>query len=399
MKLKNSKLSPWIAVPLALALSSGCAAEADTDLGTHQVQGSPPAPDMLDVLFVVDNSGSMAEEQASMAANFQALIEQLENMPSGMPSLHVGVVSTDVGAGPHTSGCEGVGDNGTLIAEPSLLSDCTGPTDAFIKRSVLADGSISTNYSGSLAETFQCIANIGVTGCGFEQPLESMRRALGSNPGFLRAEASLAIIIISDEDDCSASDLGLFDPNEDGELGPMSSFRCTEQGLLCDGEVPLRSAKSYTSCAPAPSANWLFHPDEFVSFLSGLKGGTDGIMVAVIAGDRNGLSVDEVDGHPSVSPSCSSGNGTAIGAYRLGYFAEQFDNNLVTSICEPELTGALASTGAMLADALKGADDDNETLPEEESQAGGCSTTGGGGSGLLALFALIGLGRRRRERL
>ena len=52
------------------------------------------------------------------------------------------------------------------------------------------------------------------TTSGFEQPLEAMYRALLDpeklNQGFLREDAFLAVIIISDEDDCSTEDNRMF---------------------------------------------------------------------------------------------------------------------------------------------------------------------------------------------
>ena len=69
----------------------------------------------------------------------------------------------------------------------------------------------STNYTGALADVLSCLAMaVGVGGSAYPQPLQALRMALNplagmneSNRGFLRDEASLAIIVISDQDDCS----------------------------------------------------------------------------------------------------------------------------------------------------------------------------------------------------
>ena len=90
----------------------------------------------LDVLFVVDNSGGMWEQQLSMAANFPRFIDVLETLPGGLPNLNIGVVSTDVGAGPYgIAGCSVLGDNGVLQATrgEGAPAGCTGPSDPFIK--------------------------------------------------------------------------------------------------------------------------------------------------------------------------------------------------------------------------------------------------------------------------
>ena len=54
----------------------------------------------LDILFVVDNSGSMAGEQASLAANFPSFIGVLQTIEGGLPNVHIGILSSNVGAAP-----------------------------------------------------------------------------------------------------------------------------------------------------------------------------------------------------------------------------------------------------------------------------------------------------------
>ena len=51
----------------------------------------------LDILFVVDNSGSMAEEQALLSANFAAFIDVLE-APDVKANYRIGVTTTDSGS-------------------------------------------------------------------------------------------------------------------------------------------------------------------------------------------------------------------------------------------------------------------------------------------------------------
>jgi hypothetical protein len=63
-----------------------------------------------------------------------------------------------------------------------------------------------------VAGAFSCIAQLGPDGCGYEQSLEAMYRALDPavNPGFIRDDAALAVLFITDEDDCSARDTSLY---------------------------------------------------------------------------------------------------------------------------------------------------------------------------------------------
>ena len=77
------------------------------------------------------------------------------------------------------------------------------------------------NYNGDITDAFTCIAALGDQGCGFEGQLKSPRWALDplnsppGNEGFLRPEAFLAVILITNEDDCSVpDDSDLIDPQQ-----------------------------------------------------------------------------------------------------------------------------------------------------------------------------------------
>jgi hypothetical protein len=81
--------------------------------------------------------------------------------------------------------------------------------------------------AAEVAADLACVAPRG-DGCAIEQPLEAVLRALApeatANAGFLRERSLLAIVIVSDQDDCSAADPRLFDP-ADAELGVLA-VRC-----------------------------------------------------------------------------------------------------------------------------------------------------------------------------
>ena len=53
----------------------------------------------LDILFMVDNSPSMDTKQEALAKTFPAMFKVLETMEGGLPDLHIGVISSDLGAG------------------------------------------------------------------------------------------------------------------------------------------------------------------------------------------------------------------------------------------------------------------------------------------------------------
>lgn len=136
----------------------------------------------VDVLFVVDNSGSMADDQEILASNFDAFIDAA----AGEPNLdfHLGVTTTDV-----------LGGTGGPFVAPFLRDSSAG-----------------------LATQFAEQVHVGVGGSGLELGLEAMRRALddfasSTNAGFLRSEAALSVVIVSDEEDSGAiPDVAVLDP-------------------------------------------------------------------------------------------------------------------------------------------------------------------------------------------
>src|ERR1700712_2487111 len=58
----------------------------------------------VDILFVVDDSPSMLDKQANLAANFPNFINVLNTIQGGLPDVHIGVVTSDLGA----SGADGM---------------------------------------------------------------------------------------------------------------------------------------------------------------------------------------------------------------------------------------------------------------------------------------------------
>jgi hypothetical protein len=312
----------------------------------------------LDILFVIDNSGSMGEEQASLTANFPVFIDVLQTLEGGLPNVHIGVVSSDVGAGPFAiSGCTGAGDGGALLVGDAACR----PTGA----SYLSDvsdgaGGRITNYPGSLADAFSCNAVLGTTGCGFEQHLESMRRALdgsnGGNAGFLRDDAYLAVIFIADEDDCSTADTQMFDTSQnsiDSELGYLSSFRCFEFGVDCEtGNDDPRAPGPRTGCFPREDSPYMHGVQEYVDFLKSLKEDDSQIIVATIVGNPEPVQVGQdldMPERPALVPSCQSPSGRADPAVRLDFFAKQFPNrNAFTTICNEDLSDALQVIGTQI---------------------------------------------------
>ncbi len=400
----------------ALLLCSACSTDAQVGSMVPRGGSPPEGPIQLDVLFVIDNSGSMSEEQVSLADNFDNFIDALSTLESGVPDLHIAVVSSNVGISPfQTTGCVGDGDDGKFQNTPR--GACSPPSGYFIiDETDPVSGGHVTNYptTATLQEVFSCIARLGSTGCGLEQHFESMKRALDGhrpeNANFLRPDAFLAVIFIADEDDCSAADGAVFDPSQisiSDPLGPFGSFRCSEFGMLCDGAPISRSPAAYTTCEPRGDS-YLHHPSHYTDFLNTVKADPNKIVVAGIVG--NAAPVEVVlnqDANPEMEPSCSSGNGSAIPGIRFRWFLDQFGERAAfTSICDADLSVAVTDVGTVVRNAII----DYPTEPDAgmpgvdpSGDSGGCSVgraagPTGGALVLLAGVLLLAARPRRRDR-
>ena len=164
----------------------------------------------VDLLFLVDDSSSMRLSQDNLRRNFPVLMQTLKNQPGGMPNVHIAVISSDMGAGDGSvASCDSTGGkNGIFQYTPQGSCASTGllPGATYI-----SDIGGAKNYTGNLEDVFTCIAALGESGCGFEHQFASITRALGvdglgaapaENAGFLRPDAFLAIVMITNEDDC-----------------------------------------------------------------------------------------------------------------------------------------------------------------------------------------------------
>ena len=324
----------------------------------------------VDILFVIDNSGSMGDEQTSLVNEFPGFMAELSTIAGGLPNVHIGVVSSNVGAGPFTGwgpACPVDGDDGVLQNRPRQTG-CSPPAGHFIS-DVEKDGKRERNYSGTLEETFKCVAELGTDGCGFEHHMESMARALdGSRPenaGFLRPGALLAVVFIADEDDCSASDGALFDDDAatnsaTSTLGPRP-LRCTEWAISCDGANLPRSAGSYDECAPRESSPYFEHPRKYADFLRSLKPGRpELVLLGGIFGPTAEFQIGGEGTNMHLLPSCGSdpltsdtGDG-AVPPIRFRALFEEFaaDKTIRTSICDDNLSAALELIGKHIGDEL-----------------------------------------------
>jgi hypothetical protein len=335
----------------------------------------------VDMLFVIDNSLGLAENQTLLKAQFVELLRRLKDTYGGLPDLHIGVTSTDLGTSPYNiPSCDTrYGDNGKLLkgsctnpqnnnyivdVEPAgcnierndsdnhLLctsSDCaadnclpeaftingvaTEPADLIFVEHDENNCPRCRNYSNEdIGNIFACIADLGVRGCGFEQPLESMYRVFThphiENKGFLRDDAYLSILFLTDEDDCSAKDYEIFNPVGDinSSLGGLTSFRCTEFGIRCDEEWnrDIYGIETYTNCTSRPSddPDAMLHPiSKYINLLAEIKGSSN-VITTAIAGPYDGtlLVGKDENSNPKLGFSC----GESHPAVRIKEFISAF---------------------------------------------------------------------------
>jgi hypothetical protein len=317
----------------------------------------------LDLLFVIDNSPSMEQEQANLRRNFPALMNALKELPGGLPNLHVGVVSTDLGAGTGvgTGACSRPGgDRGILQTKPA----CGLAGEA---RFIMShNNGTMNNFNGDISTVFSCMADLGIRGCGYEHQLQAARVALyeaitPENMGFLRRDALLGIIVISDEDDCSGETNTDFYSDVSTYPGTTGSFRCAHTGHVCNGATPPMTefAAPLASCQ-ASEAGRLIKVSEMVDSIRALKARPDQqIVVAGIFGwpldgqmgtyryvrEREGLDL---------APACDSATqGVAYPGLRLKKFVESFGaSGSFFSVCDYDFTPALRKIGEKLAGRL-----------------------------------------------
>lgn len=329
----------------------------------------------LDIIFLVDNSGSMLAEQQQLTANFPVFINVLQTIEGGLPDIHLGVLSSNVGAAGAASvpGCPAAGDDGNLLTGPpgNTCASTYGLQGTFISDIAQPDGTRQTNYNqGQLAQLFSCMASLGTSGCGFEMHLESMYRALqpAKNPGFYRPDAYLAVIFLADEDDCSAEMGTVFGDANAGlmsALGPRTSFRCHEFGVQCDNDPNPRAFGPKTGCRPRDNSMYMYEIERYIDFLQNLKTDPSLIIVAGIIGNFDSTTGDLTVGpdpnnamFPSVQKSCftvdpNDPDDGAAPPVRLQAFLTAFpDRNTFTTICSANLTDALMDVADLLKTAI-----------------------------------------------
>jgi hypothetical protein len=164
---------------LAPFLVVACKSDRDLFEQTYTDTFLQAANNQVDILWVVDDSNSMTEEQDTLVRGFASFASQLQESRT---EFQLGVISTSFDYADQL--------RGVLKGDPPYLT----PVDDF-------------------EAEFGARAAVGIGGSDKEKGLEAAVYALqptmtleglgGPNEGFVRPDAHLLVIVVSDEEDCS----------------------------------------------------------------------------------------------------------------------------------------------------------------------------------------------------
>lgn len=171
-------------------------------------------PRKLDVLFVVDNSGSMSSSQTSLANNFPSFINYFKSKGY---DYKIAVTTTDA-----------------FYGDQFILSGCSlcNVNQTQFKSGTTPKIYIIDNTTPDLESVFAQNVHVGIAGSGDERAFSSFKAALTSplNAGFRRPTAFLSVIIVSDEEDFSHNDINLNESYVQPTLHSITSYKTFLEG-------------------------------------------------------------------------------------------------------------------------------------------------------------------------
>ncbi len=197
---------PDLTIPLS---GAGTYDTHQTDIYT-QLSGQ-----VVDVLFVVDDSGSMSEEQDNLASNISAFVATAAQWQT---DFHIGVVSTDIDDANATKG-ELLTDGGTQPRFFTTQSGINGfaqtvkgmgtngsGTEQGLEAGKMALSSPLTIEKGAApkacATDTECVKPLKCTPSVLET---NKKYCMGWNAEFIRDDAVLEVVFVSDEEDQSSA--------------------------------------------------------------------------------------------------------------------------------------------------------------------------------------------------
>lgn len=175
--------------------------------GQGPEEGAPEEQcDKIDFVFVIDDSRSMTMDQLGLIGNFPKFIEVLNayrNKDGDPLDYRIAVTSSSISYEITAEGESFTGDDG-LFRTTNKSKDgrsCWSEDRRWIERG-----------DKDLQERFSCAAEVGKDGLGHEMQMLALSMSLedrvksGDHEGFLRDDALLAAVVLTDEDDCSKED-------------------------------------------------------------------------------------------------------------------------------------------------------------------------------------------------
>lgn len=215
----------------------------------------------LDVLFVIDDTPTIAGSQTALAAAIPQVAQFLQSRPGGLPSLHLGIAAASSAAGG---------------APRTRASDCgLGAGLSFLSTDACGQ---SPTFGGTLTDAMSCLADLGTSASGPAQPLSIVQRILSGSStagagwtGFLRPSAYLLLVIVAGQDDASGplDPAALADAVRGFKSDPLQvvvsvivpSPTCAMSPALSAPRlstfVTAFGGQGYAGCAPGDLVNWL----------------------------------------------------------------------------------------------------------------------------------------------
>ncbi|MCX4240624.1 hypothetical protein [Paraliomyxa miuraensis] len=217
----------------------------------------------VDFLFVIDNSGSMADEQDNLTASFPGFISGIQSALEQVDEYHVGVVTTDAYS-PNNAvpGCNVLGGLVTKTGGSNSSNATCGPYAA------------GTNYMteiDNLDVAFACAADTGTSGNGYELTMDAMKNVVNGvhagpgqcNEGFLRDDALLVLVLITDEYD------GQGDPEGQASSGtPADWYNAVVTAKLGIPENAVALGLLNYAGGPCPPASTVYDGVNMVNFVN-----------------------------------------------------------------------------------------------------------------------------------
>jgi hypothetical protein len=260
----------------------------------------------VDLLFVIDNSGSMEDEQINLVNSFPSFIDEIQVQLADADGYHIGVISTDLYA-----------FDGTCLQEGAMITQTGGTGASNQVCAPYAEGHRYMTEMDNLDTAFSCAAQIGISGDGNERGMQTITAALsdgmngpgGCNEGFLRDDALLVVVLITDEED--------------------------------DHEVD--------SCGMLPQTG-----------SNGEPAGWFANLVAAKAGVESNIVVLSLIGPPGPDPvacppldKCAGGIFGAESSPRIAQFTSMFTNGFIGRVCEPSYASFFQEAVAVIKSACE----------------------------------------------